>query len=69
MLINRFKWVEDLLEFNKDFRKYYIEKSNEGHFLEVDVQCPEYWHELHKDLSFLTQIKKIDKDKVKKLAR
>ena len=68
MLISGFKWLEDLCKFNKDFRKYYIEKSNEGHFL-FDVQYSEYLHERHKDLLFLTQITKIDKDKVKKLAR
>ena len=28
--------------------------KKEGHFLEVDVQCPEILHELHNDLPFST---------------
>ena len=31
------EWVEDLSEFNEDFIKRYDEKSNEGYFLEADV--------------------------------
>ena len=41
MPVNGFKWVEDLSDVNKDFIKSYKEKSNEGYFLEVDVQYPE----------------------------
>ena len=39
--INGFKWVEDLSEFKVSiwtFIKGYYEKSNEGYFLEVDIQ-------------------------------
>ena len=35
--VNRFKWVEDISEFNEDFMKNYNEKSNEGYFLEVNI--------------------------------
>ena len=35
--VNRFKWVEDIPEFNKDFMKNYNEKRNEGYFLEVNI--------------------------------
>ena len=38
LLVNGFKWVENLLEFNEDFIKKYNEDSNTGYFLEVDVE-------------------------------
>ena len=34
----------------KDFIKIYDEKSDEGYFLEVDIQYPEKLHELHNHL-------------------
>ena len=37
LLVSGFEWVEDLSEFNEDFIKSYDEKSNEGYFLEADV--------------------------------
>ena len=36
--VNGFKSVEDTSQFNKDFIKSYNEESDEGYFLEVDVQ-------------------------------
>ena len=45
--------------------KGYNEKSNEGCFLEVDIQYLENLHETRNDLPFLSDIKKVDK--VKKL--
>ena len=39
--IFNFKWAEDTSQLNEDFRKKnYNEKSEEGYFLEVDVQYP-----------------------------
>ena len=61
--VSRFKWVEDLSELNEDFIKNYNEKSGEGHFLEVDIQCPENLRELHSDLPFLPETKKLIKSK------
>ena len=61
MLLER---IEDTAQFNKDFIKYCNEESDEGYFLEVDVQCPEKLHELHNDLPFLPdrmRIEKVDK--------
>ena len=43
------------------FIKNYNEESNEGYFLEVDVQYPEKLHELHKDLPFLSERMKLEK--------
>ena len=51
--------------FNKDFIKNYIEESDEGYFLEVDVQYTEKLHELHNDLKFLPE--RIKLEKVEKL--
>ena len=58
--VNNFEWIEDTSQFNKDFIKNYIEKSDEGYFLEVDVQYPEKLHELHNDLPFLPERAKIE---------
>ena len=41
------------------------EESNEGYFLEVDVQYLEKLHELHKDLPFL--LERVKNEKSKKL--
>ena len=38
--ISGFKWEDDLSRFNKRFIKGYNENSNEGYFLEVDVEYP-----------------------------
>ena len=48
-------------QFNDDFIKSYNEGSDEGYFLEVDIQYPEKFHELHNDLLFSPEITKIDK--------
>ena len=44
-----------------NFIKNYNEESDEGYFLEVDVQCLEKFYELHNDLSFLPERIKIEK--------
>ena len=36
--VGGFKWVEYESKFNEDFKKYYIEDSDIGSFLEVDDQ-------------------------------
>ena len=48
--VNGFKWVEYTSQFNKDFIENYNEDSDEGYFLEVDVQYPEKLFEFHDDL-------------------
>ena len=59
--VNNFEWIEDTFQFNEDFIKSYDEESDEGHFLEVDVQYPEKLHELHNDLLFLPERTKLGK--------
>ena len=39
--VNKFKWIEDNSKFNDDFIKNYNEESDEGYFIEVDIQYPE----------------------------
>ena len=39
--VNNFEWIEDTSQFNEDFIKNYNEESDEGDFLEVDVQYPD----------------------------
>ena len=38
--INKFDWIEKASQFNEDFVKDYNEETDEGYFLEVDVQYP-----------------------------
>ena len=46
--VNNFEWIRDLFP---DFIKN-KEESDEGYFLEFDVQYLEELHELHNDLPF-----------------
>ena len=56
-----FECIKDTYQFNEDFIKNYNEESDEGYFLEVDVQYLEKLHELHNDLPFSHEIMKIEK--------
>ena len=59
--VNGFEWVEDLSHFKKDFIKNYNENSDKGYLLEVDVEYPKNLFNLHRDLPFLPERKKIGK--------
>ena len=65
VLVNNFEWIKDTSQFNEDLIKNYNEESNEGYFLEVDVQYIELLHELHNELPFLPE--KMKTEKVEKL--
>ena len=39
----------------------YNDESDEGYFLEIDVQYPEHLHNLHNDLPFLPERMEIEK--------
>ena len=52
---SNFEWIKDTSQFNEDFIKNYNEESDEGYFLEGDVQYSEKLHELHNDLPFLPE--------------
>ena len=36
--LNNFEWIEYTSQFNEDHTKNYNEESDEGYFLEIDVQ-------------------------------
>ena len=63
LLVNGFKWVEKskLSIFNEIFIKNYDENSDKGYFLEVDTDYPKKLFDLHKDLPFLPERKKVNK--------
>ena len=52
---NNFERVKDTSQFNEEFLKNYNEESNEGYFVEGDVQYLEKLHELHNNLAFLPE--------------
>ena len=58
--VNKFEWIEKTSQFTEDVIRHFNQESNEGYFLEVDVQYPERLHELHNDLRFLPERVKIE---------
>ena len=58
---NNFEWIKDTFQLKEDFVKIHNEESDEGYFLELDVQYPEKSHELYNDLRFLPERMKIEK--------
>ena len=61
--VNNFEWIKDTSQINEDFIKNYNEESDEGYFLEVDVQCLKNLLELDNDLPFSLERMKIKKFK------
>ena len=59
--VNGFRWAEKLSRFNEIFIKNYNENSGIGYFLEVDIDYPKKFINLHKDLPFLPERKKVNK--------
>ena len=57
--INGFKGVKELSKFDEDFIKNYDENINKGQILEVDVEYPKNLFNLHSDLPFLPERKRI----------
>ena len=63
--INNFEWIEETSQLNEDFIKNCNEENDEGYFVEVDVQFPEKTFELHNELPFFSERKKLEKSKSK----
>ena len=59
--MNGFKWVKNLSQFNKSFKRNYNENSDIGYFFEVSIDYPEKLFNPHQDLSFLPERKKVNK--------
>ena len=55
--VNGFEWVEESSQFNEDFIKDYDENSDDGYFLEVDVEYSKNLFSLRNDLPFLSERK------------
>ena len=58
--VNNFNQIEDTCQFNPNFIKKCNEEINKIYFLEVDIQYLEKLHDLHNDLEFLPEIRKIE---------
>ena len=58
--VDGFKWIKKLSEFNEDFVTNYDENNDKGYILEV---YPKNLFNLHNDLPFLPERKKIKKCK------
>ena len=58
--VTNFEWIEETSQFNKDFLKNYNEESDEGYFLKFDVYYPKNLQNLHNDLPFLPEKRKIE---------
>ena len=61
--VNGFEGVKqkELSKFSEDFIKSYNEESNKGHLFEVDIDYLKELFNLHKDLPFLPESKKVNK--------
>ena len=60
--VNGFMWYNDhLSDFNEEFIKDYNENSDEGYFLEVDIEYTKQLWSSHKDLPFLPERRKLEK--------
>ena len=59
--VGYFEWIKETSQFNEDFIKNYNEESDEGYFVEVDVQYLEKLHKLYNDLPSLPERMKIEK--------
>ena len=64
--MNVFKWVKNLsefnsIQFNESFIKTYNVNSDIGYFFKVDIDYQEKLFNIHKDLPFLPERKKLNK--------
>ena len=55
-----FKWAEKTSQFNEKFIIIYNEDGDIGYFVQANDQYPENLHKIHNELSFLSEIMKIE---------
>ena len=58
--VNGFKWIKELSKFHESFIKGCDQNSDKGYFLEVDAEYPKSLFNLHRDLPFLPERKKME---------
>ena len=60
--VNDFKWIkkEELSKYNEDVIKKYDENDNIGYFCEVDIDYSKELFNIHKNLPFLPESKKVN---------
>ena len=58
--VNNFEWRINTFQFSEDFIKNYNEESDEGYFLEVEVQYFEKLYEPRNNLPFLPEKMKLE---------
>ena len=61
--VDGFEWMEQLSEFDERFIKNYDENNDREYILEVDVEYPKNFFNLHCGLPFLPEREKIEKCK------
>ena len=57
--VDSFRWTEDLDRYTGNFIKNYDENSDYGCVLEIDTEYPKILRDLHKDLPFLAERRKM----------
>ena len=57
--VDGFKLIKKLSEFNEDFIQNYDKNNHKGYILEVGVEYPKRLFNLHSDLPFLRERKKL----------
>ena len=59
--VDSFEWKKNMSKFKENFFKNHDEDSDKGYILEVDVEYPKRFYNLHKDLPSLPERMKIKK--------
>ena len=63
LLVNDFKWVEEISQSSENFKTIYKEGTDIGYFTKAYVQYPKKIQKPYNDLSFLPERIKIEKNK------